>query len=239
MKLNKLDENKKKICENTISANAFLGLVGDALLNKNPLSVVRMADGERQIILDTESPMPSDKLNSFTQEWRIAFGCDGITCGEMRNRLYMAANLCTYFAPSLSGLWNKNFDVYSLFLPREKYVDNFFPNLWKLDEKIELLKAAQHVLFIHRSRGLADAMQIRARNHLGVKVTYLELKDWRDADKVIKASKTIDAPLVLFSAGPANKHIGPIIASCGKIPKVTLDIGQAGAHWSLLELGVK
>jgi hypothetical protein len=102
--------------------------------------------------------------------------------------------------------------------------------------KIQLFKTAGHVLFIHRNTSTADAMQIRAKWGLGVKVTYLKLASWRDSESVIEKAKSIDAPLVLFSAGPASKYIGPEISTSGLIPRVTLDIGNVADYWTLTSL---
>ena len=42
-----LTENQINLCEQTMSSNTFYMLVGNALVNSKPLSVVRMGDGER------------------------------------------------------------------------------------------------------------------------------------------------------------------------------------------------
>ena len=121
----------------------------------------------------------------------------------------------------------KSYDLYDMF-PREEYVDNFFPNLWTEDQKETLFRAAGHVLLIHNSRSLADAMQARAKKYFGVKVSYLPLSNWDQANGVVTEAISIAAPLVLFSAGPASKCIGP------RIPGVTLDIGQAAPRWTFV-----
>jgi hypothetical protein len=231
-----LTENQINLCEQTMSSNTFYMLVGNALVNSKPLSVVRMGDGERQLL---HAAMQSPIHNQATIEeqadpigWLKRMGCYGISNSELINRLGWAADECSYFAPSISGIQLDNFNLYDLFQPRTKYVDNFFCNAWTEEMKIQLFNTAKHVLFIHRNTSAADAMQIRAKYALDVKVTYIKLESWTQSEEVIEKGSKIEAPLVLFSAGPASKYIGHRIATSG-ISKVSLDIGNAADYWLL------
>jgi hypothetical protein len=163
-------------------------------------------------------------------------GCLGITKDDLYIRMQSAANECTWFAPSVSGIIRKDFSLYDRFLPRERYVDNFWCNAWDEEMKINLFKTAGHVLFIHRNAATADAMQIRAKYGIEVKVTWLKLDNWQESESVIEKASKIDAALVLFSGGPASKYIGPRIAKGGNVPKVVLDLGNAADHWTLPSL---
>lgn len=224
-------------CLNTISSNTFYMLVGDALSSGKNLSCVRMADGEK-MLMDICNSDDSDYIEpsyEFNEEWLKQFGVVDIPRLLLKQRLERAALEADYFSPSLSGIVMPKYNVDN-FRTQNKYVDNFFPNTWDEDMKIELFKKAGHVLVIHRNTGLADAIQIRARFGLGVKVTYLKLTNWDEADDVIEKASKIDAPLTIFSAGPASKYIGPAIANGGNIRKVTLDIGQAMNRWTFLSL---
>ena len=233
MKIAPLDDLQKDLVFQTISASAFFYLVGDALLNGEGLSVVRMADGEKKIIEVTEGFDRLDEpLDVFDKAWREQFGVEGITRREIRSRLAEAAAYSTYLAPSTSGLTMPNYDVYrfaaeSGALP--PYIDNFYPNVWGIEHKTELFKTAGHVLMIHASRALADGMQIRAKKFFDVKVTFIEMSHWSQADRVAEEATKSDAKLVLFSGGPANKCIAPRISNSGK---VVLDIGQAMPYWT-------
>lgn len=225
-KLKKLDEEKLQICHNTISSNTFYMIVGDSLDSGKSLSVVRMGDGEHTIMAATDPDNPV-----FDADRALRLGCEGIDLYLLQTRLEKAANECTYFAPSVSGIVREDYNLYNFFNPRNRYVDNFFCNAWTEDMKIDLFKKAGHVLFIHCNTESADAVQIRAKWGLGVKVTYLKLCDWRQSDEVIEKALKINAPLVVFSAGPASKYIGPEIARSGNIPKITLDIGNTSDSW--------
>jgi hypothetical protein len=226
------------LCHNTISSNTFYMLTGHALKSGVPLSVVRMGDGEKQL-LDLCGNGAGQELvpppPGHGEEWLVRMGCVEISKAELRKRLTSAAVDATYFAPSVSGITLEAFHMYNRFPARDRYVDNFFCNAWDEEMKIDLFKAAGHVLFIHRNAAPADAMQMRAKS-IGVKVTYLKLERWQDAESVITQARMDDAKLVLFSAGPASKYIGPRIATGGFHPKVTLDIGNAADFWLLNSL---
>lgn len=233
--LDKLDEQQYgRLCE-TISANAFYMIVGDALSRGDELSVVRMADGERRLLIDCIENPDTYPLVGFGEPWMTRMGCAGISPAELNKRLNWAAQECTYFAPSLSGIHNPEYDLYS-FGSRFRFVDNFFPNLWTDEMKIALYKKAGHVLFIHNNPNSAKALTLRLKWVLDVKVTWLKLEKWQDAEGVIAAAAECDAPLAIFSAGPASKYIGPRIASNRSYPKVALDIGQASDRWLLEHL---
>lgn len=232
----KLNLDQIELCVKTISSNTFYMLVNDALLSNRNLSVVRMGDGERQIIDWCRKHDDTDMLDSHNAGWLNRLGCFGIRSGEIMRRLHLAGNDCTYFAPSVSGILHEGFHLHSLFKPRDFYVDNFFVNAWTEEMKIALFRTAKHVLFIHRNTAAADVMQIRAKYALDVKVTFLKLESWEQADDVIAKAAAIDAPLTLFSAGPASKYIGPAIAKGGRIAKVTIDIGNAADYWLLSSL---
>lgn len=232
--IQKLDKSQIKICEDTISSNTFYMIVGSALITKSPLSVVRMGDGEKRLWEDVQSgsdPIAPDKRHD--REWLTKLGVLGIPKDTLKKRLLSAARDCTYFAPSISGIWRTDYYNHGLSF-RKRYVDNFFVNAWTEEMKIALFKQAGHVLFIHGNAETADAMQIRSQNKLGVKVSFLKLTSWVDTDKVIAQASRIKAPLVLFSAGPAGKYIGPAIANTSS--KVVLDLGNAADHWTLNSL---
>ena len=241
--LQKLNYKQIEMCNRTISSNTFYLLVGNAIIANKPLSVIRMADGEKHFFNNcrigklTDLATPPAGHNDTWMEW---MGCKGITKKEMLKRLRLAMK-SDYFAPSITGITLKTFDVHNEFYWKwfspKIYVDNFFPNAWDEEMKINLFKLAKHVVFIHRTTSTADAMQIRAKK-FGVKVTYIKLTNWQEADAVAITASQIDAPLVIFSGGPASKYIGNYIAHHGR-PKVALDIGQAADRWTFLNLNIK
>jgi len=238
MNLSTLTHAKKSLANRILSAYAFYYLVGDALASRTPLSVVRMGDGEREILEECkwkrELGYGSNVVSIRDEEWRTRLGFDGITYDEVYRRIIEAGDTCSHFAPSVSGLAMPDFDLFDYFQPRAQYVDNFFVNIWQTNYQVDLYKAAGNILFIHRSRGAADALQIRCKNKLGVKVSYLELSRWQQTDDVIaQAVANTEARLVLFAGGPASKYLSPRIAASNK---VVLDVGNTTDHWLLANL---
>lgn len=224
----------RELCFNTIGPNTFYMLVADALATKSPLSVVRMGDGEYHFLTDN-GPLeaPVEPHPSFDVKWLQKLGCEGISRGALRERLYHAAINCHYFAPSVSGIQREEFNLYQFFPPRGRYVDNFFINAWDDNLRISLFKAAKHILFIHSNPNTANALQIRARAGLGVKVDWIPLSSWQQTEDVLRKANQNDAPLVLLCTGPAGKYLGPEIAIKGSIPKVCIDLGNGADHWTL------
>lgn len=230
-----------ELCENTISPNAFHLIVGDALARQQSLSVVRMADGEHHLLTEINSHIDdpdgmSAPIVGYDDAWMTRMGVAGITRRRLYERMTQAAEDCDYFAPSLSGIHKPEYEMHSFFRPRDRYVDNFFVNFWTDEMKINLYRLAKRVLFIHRNPASAQAFSLRLKFVLGVEVTYIQLTKWQEAEAVIGQAADDEAPLVLFSAGPASKFIGPRIAVEGKLPKVTLDIGNASDSWLLEKL---
>lgn len=239
--LTTLSPLQKELCNKFISPHTFYMLVGDALDRGEALSAVRMADGEAHFMRSFVSADPDALIEGpegNSQAWLERYGVVGLTNGMLENRLKLAAEECTHFCPSMTGIYNFSYCLFQFFKPRDRYVDNFFVNSWDETMKINLYKKAERVIFIHRNRSTADALQIRAKWGLGLRIDYIELSSWQDADRVVDQASKIDAPLVIFSAGPASKWIGPMIANGagGGRKKVTLDLGNAADYWTLLSL---
>jgi hypothetical protein len=233
--LNKLTFVQKQQCLNTFSSNTFLFLVGDALERKEALSLVRMADGEHILMnqcLKAERKQDVIKpTNQLDEAWLKKFGVWGITYEELYRRLIQAAEHATYFAASLSGIIMGHYDVYH-FSRRDRYVDNFFNYGWSEEYKIGLMKKAGKVLFIHYNPNSYAALEARAK-YIGVETEYIQMSNWTDTDRVIDQAYRSDAPLVLYSAGPGGKIIGPTMALASNTQKVTLDVGSASDRWLL------
>jgi hypothetical protein len=224
-------------CLRTVSPQALYMVAEDAIARRKPLSVVRMGDGEVALMKQVRSGNPADLAHppeNCKVDWLQMLGVDGIRLGMLGRRLTQAATECTYFAPSLTGIYDEKFDVYQFF-PNDVYVDNFFVNAWTEEMKEKLFRAAGHVLFIHRNEHTADSIQLRVQANLGVKVSFIKLDNWRGTDDVIAQAALNTAPLVLFSAGPAGKYIGPTIARQGK---VALDVGNSADQWTMKHLPV-
>src|ERR1039458_10267369 len=133
----KLSHEGIQHCLNTVSSNTFYMMVANAILSKEPLSVVRMGDGEKSLMDRCEgiAPAPTDR-DLDDGDWMETLGCAGIDNEDLHSRLLMAANECTWFAPSISGIGRKEYNLYERFAPRDRYIDNFWCNAWTDEMKI-------------------------------------------------------------------------------------------------------
>ena len=233
-----LTKEDKYFIHRTISPKAFYPLLLDALENSKALSVARVADGEK-ILLDQFLKYGEGLFNpieEMDENWLKRYGIFDITREELYRRIIKAGSECTYFAPSISGILNKGYSLWNYFPIREYYVDNFFVNDFTWEMKENLFIKADHVLLIHGNANTADSMQLRVQANLSVKVSYIKLSNWTESESVIEKAHKINAPLVLFSGGPASKFIANEIATRGQIPKVVLDLGAAAQHWTFEHL---
>jgi hypothetical protein len=222
-----LTSKQVDLCRRTMSANAFFELAMDALDTGEDLSAVRAADGEKKLVEHCRANPTGviGHLPWMTPGWLERYGCKDIPRALLLERIERGVSECTYFAPSISGIRMPAYDVYDTFQPREIYVDNFFPNSWREDQKIELFKKAKRVLVICGNPLFPEKMR-SAR--LGADVRWTRLETWQDAESIIRERQRF--PLTLFSAGPASKYIGP------SLPGVTLDIGEAMKRWTFESL---
>ena len=219
----KLSHDQIELCKDTISSLTFYKIVGDALVRRQPLSVVRMGDGEHRLMLD--KPCGAD--------WLDKLGLTGCPPKVIKARLRQAAECCTYFAPSITGIEHEDYRLHNMFSSRKRYVDNFFINAWDEQAKIKLFQEAKHVLLIHNNAATADSMQIRAQANLDVEVSYIPMANWTQTEAVLARAIQCCAPLVLFSGGPAGKYIAPKLAAH---KKVVLDVGNSADQWTLSSL---
>ena len=238
MVISSLNPYTKDLARRTMSAWAFYYIVGDALINKKPLSTVRMGDGERTIIDACVAANAAGKGNQpidvYDQAKRLRMGIDGITYNDLYRRLLRAGNECTHFCPSVSGLTQDAYALHQFFHYRDQYVDNFFVNIWDTESKATLFRTAERVLLIHANPATADAMQINCQKLFGVRVDFIQMSAWQQAEKVVERACAGAASLVLFAAGPASKYISSEIANNSN--KVCLDLGNTTDFWTFADV---
>lgn len=229
----KLSEQGRSFCRNTIGPNTFFMLVADALVSGEELSVVRMGDGEKALFEHCQNnPGTTITDAPWGAIWLHSFGCYGINADVLLHRLKDAAEGSTYFAPQIMGIQRPEFGVVDTFESRPRFVDNWFVRQWSKKLQDQLFKQAGQVLFIHGSQEVRQKVAARIES-AGATAECWEMETWEQGDPVIDRAKEHNAPLVLFSGGPANKYIAPAIARSGPVPKVVLDLGQAAAmEWT-------
>lgn len=234
LSVKQLTLDQRDRCKDTISPYAFYMIVADALVRGLQLSVVRMGDGERMLLEHAKEGNVDEEIKPFgplNEAWMRRQGCLGIRKRELIRRLFLAATHSTYFAPNVMGVHSPEWDLSQHFLPRRRYVDNWFVRIWNDEMTANLYRAAGRVLFIHgndEARLAFYATGVR----LGFDVLTLKHSSWEQSEDVIKVASNANAPLVIFSAGPAAKHIGVEIARSGK---VVLDVGNAAGSWLLAD----
>jgi hypothetical protein len=241
-----LTTDQQELCLNTVASTSLYYLALDALENRQPFSIVRMADGEKSLydlILQNRNNGPALKLLPgipgapvwLTENWLRKMGLYAIPLQELRIRMNEAAMNSTWFAPSPTGLVDPEYNVYGTWPPRARYAEHFFNIIWNDLFKETLFRKAGHVLCIHGNAHTADSMQIRVQANLGVKISYLPLNAWTQTKDVIAKARNSTAPLVIFSGGPASKMIGPLVAQDGR---VVLDIGNQMDRWTFSHLPI-
>lgn len=231
-----LSDKERDICLRTISPKAIFALVGDAVTLKKGLSIVRMGDGEAKI-LQSPTDEPFHAFDHREAGWNERLGIEGLDVRTIQANIVEAGNTCTYFAPSVSGISRDTYHLYDHFAPRDVYFDNFFVNDWT-GEMIKMLLEACGGAFIIHKHAAALVEDFSAHYSLPASMfASFEKKSWRDNEQATEAASQSDKQLVLFSAGPAGKVIGPRIAKAGKI---VLDVGNTLPSWSVGNIkGVK
>ena len=229
-----LTPKRFNIAHNTISYNTFFLIVRQHLVNKQPMSHVRMADGEKIMInhyLENKGDLLiHDVFKSWEEGWAVRMGYVGCTVNQAYNILMEAEKLTTYFAPSQVGLLVTNhlestFDLYDHFPPRDKYVDHFFINDIKKEQIKELYKIAKKITIIHANPWLGE--YFKSNNTSEYEFEYVHLSNWDQVDSVVETVSNSDSNLVLVCG---SKIVGPKIAQSNK---VCLDIGNTIDRWNI------
>lgn len=227
----KLSDTEKKICIKTISSRAIFAIVGDAIKNKKSISVVRMGDGERGI-LKADPNKPFNLFDNISRNWNKKLGIKGMSVKDIQKNIIKAGNTCTYFAPSISGISYRDFNLYDFFKPRPCYFDNFFVNDWSKEMVSMLLENSDGVFIIHKDyKKIIDNF----KKNYNFKKENIFLggftkKNWRDNQQAIDEAIESKAQLILFSGGPGGKIIAPEIAKARS--KVIIDVGNTLIRWS-------
>jgi len=228
----KLTSKEKKHCFKTISAKAVFAIIGSAIKNQKSLSVVRAGDGEAEI-LKADSTKQFSGYNKRHKGRTKRLGIKGADIAFLQKNVLEAGNTCTYFAPSISGISIPRYHVYDFFKPRAHYFDNFFVNEWTGDMIKILLETSGGAFIINREyqeiiHNFKENYNFKKKQK--IKFDGFAKESWKDNELAIEAAVKSGMQLILFSAGPAGKIIGPKIAK--EKNKIVLDIGNTLMPWS-------
>lgn len=229
--IKKLSGLEKEICLKTISPKAIFAIVGNAIVQRKSISIVRMGDGEFRIL-------KADKTKPFTEfdyikNWNKRLGTEGMSVDKLQKNIIKAGNSCTYFAPSVSGISLREYYGHVFFKSRLYYFDNFYVNDWTADMIKMLLEASEGVFIIHRDYKKIISNFKKTYNLSkkgGVKFSGFPKDSWSDNEQAIEAAVQSGRQLILYSGGPAGKIIGPEIAKSHN--KIVLDVGNTLLPWS-------
>jgi hypothetical protein len=228
LSVKQLNEKEAEICRKTLSARAVFAMTGDALARGAGFSIVRMGDGEAAI-LEAPDGVPFERFSAKEPGWNARLGIEGLPVEQVKENIKAAAKECSLFAPSVSGISLKAFSLHHHFDNRDHYADNFFVNDWTPAMIGLLLGEADGAFILHKDpdeiiRSFSETYGLPASKFEGFRKL-----NARDNEEAIAAASASRKRLVLFSAGPAGKMIGPRIARAGK---VVLDVGNTLPGWS-------
>ena len=215
-----------------LSSDALAAFALCAIKERRPLSVVRMADGERAIMQYGRTGVIKDGfLNDAA--WLQRYGLDGADLKQVAERLEWAGREADFLACTISGTFHKIFNTHQFFPDRVQFVDQFYPMFWKAKGRVLPILRAAPVLIAHRDHEL---LAFEMRERYGIPhIEGVSLSSWRDHDAVLASAKASAAHTILLSGGAAGKALCVRIAKeCGK---VALDVGEAlGRTWcSIME----
>lgn len=231
-----LTREQREICENTMGSYAFWHVVMDALLQKTPLSVIRVSDGEKIALAYCEEQSrkgnPDAPFLALNEGFRKQFGVEGITCSSLWDRIHRAVDNCSHFAPTLE-FWNPLYDTTPLFMHNigqryGGYVDEMFQYHWSFTKRKTLLDMARRVVVINRDEQVAHRLKRMIGDDKN-KIMHVHLDNWDGANKAMESTLWWEPDLVLMSAALGSKWIGPEISH--KRNCVVLDLGQAADVW--------
>lgn len=228
--IKKLTDLERKICLKTISPKAIYAIVGNAIINRQSISIVRMGDGECKILM-ADKTKPFTDFNRTHKDWNKRLGIEGIPTDVLQKNILEAGNNCTYFAPSISGIFIPGYYLYNFFKPRPYYFDNFYVNDWTAEMIRMLLEASDGIFIIHRDyKKIISNFKKNIICDKKIKFDGFPKNNWDDNEQAIDTAIKSGMQLILYSGGPGGKVIGPKIAKAKN--KIVLDIGNTLMPWS-------
>lgn len=204
-------------------------------MNHKSISIVRMGDGECKIVkADTQKPF--DDFSYLDPLWNKRLGIDGMPIRLLQKNIIKAGNTCTYFAPSLSGISYDKYFLYNFFKSRSCYFDNFYVNDWTKSMIAMLFEKSDGIFIIHKDykkiiRNFKKNYNLTKKS--AVVFGGFSKKSWEDNEQAVHSAIESGMQLILFSAGPGGKIIGPQIAEAKN--KIVLDVGNTLIPWSIKE----
>jgi len=224
MNLQIYEAEKVATAKKYMSGDAIFILVSNALLMRKPLSLVRMGDGERSIILGVNKRYLTDKV------WLKEYGLVGADFKKVQTSVIKAANEADIFCPNISGLMLDRYEIIPHVNARAFYGSGIICHEWLYMGRVpKLLQHTGGVGVVCRdsqkvANGLCDKYSI-------VRMEYADYDSWEDYGAALKFIGGMKANLILCSVGASGKYL--IVEAARKFNKVVIDAGSAMIrHWS-------
>ena len=216
-----LDDGQRAFCNKILSSDALAALLIDRTIRGVPTSLIRMSDGERAFMAHARG----DKPTSFMRDprWLARYGLTGADQKKVGEDLLWAGQQADYLACTISGLFHGAFVLHPYFPEREQFIDQFWPAMMKVTDRVGPLLRAAPSLVLHREWG-SIVPELKSRSKL-VDIHGERLDSWRDHDALMERVRRHHAGLVLVSGGASGKAF--IVRLAQYTGKVVLDVGEA------------
>jgi hypothetical protein len=220
-----LSAETEAFCNKILSSDALAAMIVHRLKHKVPTSVVRMSDGERAIIAYSRGEeAPKHFLKDPAYLKRIGLvDCDLKALGS---DLLWAGNHADFLACTISGIFWADFLVHPYFPERDRFIDQFYPELWQATGRVGPVLNQGGVLILHGdAERLATSLQKRYKHP---DITGVVMTGWRDHKRITDVVEQHHAGLVLLSGGAPGKGLAVRLAQA--TGKVVLDLGNSLAN---------
>ena len=228
----KLDRYGRTQVYKYLDPTAFAIIVGDKISRGEGFSVVRVGDGEREIIEAAEE----GRAICFDLQWKLRYGLlapgGEINTADLREQLRWAGNNATFFGPNIAALCLPRFSLYGYFQPRERYIDALFSYAWYARGIVkDFLKLGKIFIACRNWTNVRDALVKTYGLAYSGHIVGVELDNWSDCARAQNCALRSDAPIVLVAGGPIGKSL--VVSIAENSDKAVLDVGSAlQAKWS-------
>lgn len=231
MTIKEYDPNNLETAKRWIHSDAMFINIADALARRNPLSTVRMGDGEKAILAVAKGAIPAKFL--IDKSWLKEYGLYGADLKRIGENLYEAAKRATFLCPNIVGLSRPKYEILSLLPNRKYYGGGLYAHEWLYMGRVpELINYSGGVGIVCRN---ADDVKDRLFMKYGkVAMDYetAEYGSFLNYSDALRSIEKMRANLILISAGPSGKML--CVEAAEKTGKVVLDTGSALIrHWSM------
>jgi hypothetical protein len=206
-------------CDKIMSSDALAALILDRLKKGQSASVIRMSDGERAFIAHALGKPQTSFMKD--PQWLERYGLTGADQKKVGQALLRAGEAADFLACTISGVFWDCFKVHPYFPRRERFIDQFYWNLWKATDRLLPILSHGPVLVLHRRH---EEVCQTLRKLYQIEANGLSLNCWRDHETLLDLVRNRPEHLVLVSGGASGKYFCVRLAKMSG--KVVLDAGE-------------